>query len=101
VILQYRLDAWGTKEDLARRNKVENLMNECLGWTGLGLCDGGDIGGGTMNVCCLVVDPEVAIPVIVRELKQKGQLEGVTIAIETDRGFDVRWPAGYQGKFSY
>jgi hypothetical protein len=101
VLLQYRLETWGTEEDLQRRHKVQDLMDNCLGWTGLGHCDGGDIGSGTMNVCCLVVDPDVAIPVIVRELKKRGHLDRVTIAIETDHGFDVRWPPDYKGKFTY
>jgi hypothetical protein len=39
-------------------------MNDILGWTGLGACDGGSIGSGTMEVCCFVVDFEVANRVI-------------------------------------
>lgn len=34
------------------------MLNEGLGWTGLGCCDGGGIGSGTMEACCYVVDFE-------------------------------------------
>jgi hypothetical protein len=44
-------------------------MNEVLGWTGLGHCDGGSIGSGTMEVCCMVVDVDIATRVIESDLK--------------------------------
>src|SRR5262249_42675093 len=40
-----------------------------LGWTGLGNCDGGSIGSGTMEVCCFVVDFKIARRVIEDDLK--------------------------------
>lgn len=40
-----------------------------LGWTGLGHCDGGSIGSGTMEVCCFVVDFEIGRKVIAADLK--------------------------------
>jgi hypothetical protein len=43
-------------------------MDEALGWTGLGRCDGGSIGSGTMEVCCFVVDFEIARWVISADL---------------------------------
>jgi hypothetical protein len=43
-------------------------MDETLGWTGLGHCDGGSIGSGTMEVCCLVVDFQIAKKVIQKDL---------------------------------
>jgi hypothetical protein len=101
VIVQYRIDGFGSEDDLDRRHAVEDLLNSRLGWTGLGHCDGGDIGSGTMNIVCLVVDPDLAAPVIVRELEQKGHREGVTLAVERDGEFEVRWPPDYQGPFSY
>ncbi len=44
-------------------------MNETLGWSGLGHCDGGSIGSGTMEVCCFVVDFDIAKSVIEADLK--------------------------------
>ena len=43
-------------------------MNETLGWTGLGHCDGGSIGSGTMEACCFVVDFDIAKRVIEKDL---------------------------------
>jgi len=44
-------------------------MNETLGWTGLGACDGGSIGSGSMEVCCFVVDFNAAKQVIEADLE--------------------------------
>jgi hypothetical protein len=101
IIVQYRVEGFGTEADLERRHGVEDLLNNRLGWTGLGHCDGGDIGSGTMNIFCLVVDPDVAVPVILRTLEQSGHREGVTVAIEAEDGLEVRWPPDYRGQFSY
>lgn len=59
----------GSKEDVEKRHRLEDRMNETLGWTGLGNCDGGSIGSGTMEVCCFVVDFEIAKKVIEKDLK--------------------------------
>jgi len=58
----------GTKEDVAKRHALEDRLNEALGWTGLGECDGGSIGSGTMEACCFVVDSEIAKRVIENDL---------------------------------
>ena len=47
---------------------VEDGLTESLGWTGLGYCDGGSIGSGTMEACCFVVDFDIAKVVLSREL---------------------------------
>jgi len=52
IVIQYKIDDHGSTADLDKRVAVEDLMNERLGWTGLGHCDGGDIGSGTMNIFC-------------------------------------------------
>lgn len=59
----------GTATDLDKRRALEDRMNETLGWTGLGHCDGGSIGLGTMEVCCCVVDFDIARCVIEEDLK--------------------------------
>ncbi len=69
LIIEYRLDSWGKSSDLGRRAEIEDRMNELLGWTGLGHCDGGSIGSGSMEVCCLVVDFALARDVIERDLR--------------------------------
>jgi len=68
LIIEYSIDGMGTEEDLEKRHRLENRMNETLGWTGLGHCDGGSIGSGTMEVCNYVVDFELSKEIIENEL---------------------------------
>ena len=56
LLIEYKVDGVGTESDLDKRYRLEDRMNETLGWTGLGHCDGGSIGSSTMEVCCFVVD---------------------------------------------
>jgi hypothetical protein len=56
LLIEFNIDGMGTTADLEKRTRLQKRMDETLGWTGLGHCDGGSIGSGTMEVCCLVVD---------------------------------------------
>jgi hypothetical protein len=69
LLIEYLVDDFGNDSDLDKRHRLEERMNEVLGWTGLGMCDGGSIGSGTMEVCCYVVDFELAQRVISENLK--------------------------------
>lgn len=69
LLIEYTLDGMGSNEDVEKRHRLEDRMNETLGWFGLGHCDGGSIGSGTMEVCNFVVDFEVAKKVIEADLK--------------------------------
>lgn len=69
LLIEYAVDGMGTPADLKKRHALEERMNETLGWTGLGDCDGGEIGSGTMEVCCFVVDFDIAKRVIAADLK--------------------------------
>ena len=55
--------------DLDKRHHFQDRMAETLGWTGLGHRDGGSIGSGTMEVCCFVVDFDIAKEVIQKDLE--------------------------------
>lgn len=68
LMIEYAVEGMGTTEDLDKRHRLEEHMNETLGWTGLRECDGGSIGSGTMEVCCLVVDFEIAAKVVATDL---------------------------------
>lgn len=68
LLIEYAVDGMGTKEDAEKRHRLEERMNETLGWTGLGACDGGSIGSDSMEVCNFVVDFEVAKAVIEKDL---------------------------------
>jgi hypothetical protein len=42
--IEYIIDGFGTEQDLDKRHKLEERMDEVLGWTGPGHTDGGSIG---------------------------------------------------------
>lgn len=67
--IQYSIEGFGTEEDLIKRHRLEEKMDQLLGWTGLGHSDGGSIGSGTMEVGCMVVDFDIAKRVIEENLK--------------------------------
>ncbi len=68
LLIEYAVDGMGTGEDVDKRHALEDRMSEMLGWTGLGVCDGGSIGSGTIEVCCYVADFDLAKRVIVDDL---------------------------------
>ena len=68
LLIEYRIQGMGSPADRVKRQALEDRMNEVLGWVGLGQCEGGNIGYGTMEVCCLVVDFELARSVIEADL---------------------------------
>jgi len=67
--VEYKIDGFGTEQDLDKRHRLEGQLNEILGWTGLGHVDGGSIGSGTMEAGCIVVDFDIAKKVIEEKLK--------------------------------
>ena len=67
--IEYSIEEFGSEADLEKRHRLEEKMDQVLGWTGLGHTDGGSIGNGTMEVGCIVVDFDVAKKVIASELK--------------------------------
>ena len=68
LMIEYAVEGMGSTADLEKRHRLEERMNETLGWTGLGNCDGGSIGSGSMEVCCYVVDFEIAAKVVAADL---------------------------------
>jgi len=69
LLIEYRVRGMGSAKDLEKRHALQDRMDDVLGWRGLGHCDGGSIGSGTMECCCLVVDFDVAKKVIERNLR--------------------------------
>lgn len=99
LVIQYKTETWGNEKDLDKRHKVEDLVNETLGWTGNGHCDGGQIGSCSMEIFAYVVDPYIACKNLVTDLEDKGLLEGAIIAYENSDGeFAVLHPKDYQGE---
>lgn len=102
VVIQYRIEGMGSTRDLDRAIAIEDLMNECLERAGLGRCDGHDIGSGTLNIFCDIIEGTVAGGVLVDCLRQNGQLDGAVIARRNRAGDDeyvVFWPENFTGEF--
>lgn len=68
LLIQYKIDRMGTGVDLNKRSKLQAHIGEILSEVGLGSCDDGSQGNGTMNVRCLVVDVDIAKRVIEEDL---------------------------------
>ena len=68
LLIEYAVNGMGNSEDLDKRNRLVDRMNDTLAWTGLGYCDGGSIGSGTMEVCNYVVNFEIAKNVIKKDV---------------------------------
>jgi hypothetical protein len=96
LLVQFPIEG---EKDLDKADLAEDLLNECLGWTGNGYCDGNDIGSGTINVYCYVVEPGLAGKTIIESLRENGLLENVIVANKSEEagGFTVLWPTGYCG----
>lgn len=68
LVIVYAVDGWGSDAELDKQARLMERMDEALGSTGLGHCDGGSVGSGAMEVTCLVLDFELAKRVIQAEL---------------------------------
>jgi len=69
LMIEYSIEGGGSATDIDKRHRLEQRMNETLGWTGLGACDGGSIGSGSMEVCNFVLDFDIARQVIEDDLE--------------------------------
>lgn len=69
LIIEYAITGGGSDEDFEKRENLIEALNQKLGWTGLGYCEGGDTGSDKMNVACFVVDYDLAAHTIEAVLK--------------------------------
>ncbi len=78
VVVQRAIAGMGTPQDLDERHALEDFLDKQTGWLGLGHCDGGSIGSGSMEAFCFVVDARVARTALARELA-KSRFSAFTI----------------------
>jgi len=90
-----------TPKELNRRIKVEKVINHSLGWIGIGHTDGGDFGGGKMNIFAYVIDPYIAAKNILSELEKNNINEDIIIASRQGETIKVLYPERFEGEFSY
>jgi len=69
LIVEYNIEEIDINTALAKRHALEERLAETLGWTGLGECDGGSIGSGTMEVACVVADFNLAKQLILEDMQ--------------------------------
>jgi hypothetical protein len=94
----------GTSDELEHRHEIERALGELLEARDLGVCDGGDIGGGTMNVFLYhVSDVPAVVSLSVECLRSNGWLtEGCLIAAgRADERLKIVWPDGASGEFDF
>jgi hypothetical protein len=100
LVLQYPLTGKGTGHDFEKRNAVEELATDILGWTGNGEVEGGETQEGRMNIFCRVMDPQIAARILLEALDEEEFLEGVVIALVPEGGNpEVLWPQDWSGTF--
>src|SRR5262249_54416013 len=110
LVVQYKLEGWGSEADLDKRHWLEDLLDEALRSANNGWCDGGDIGSGTMNIFLLdITDSDLAATSVVNALRNAEALEGAIIAVgpgymeedeeDEEEPYRVVWPEGYEGDF--
>lgn len=80
LVVQYRYVDAEMMQALEKRHNLETFLDEWLGQTGNGYCREGDIGNGTINVYCHVIDRTKALECILSGLAAEGLKEDVTIA---------------------
>lgn len=100
LIIQYPIEGKGTGHDFEKRNAVEDLCTDILGWTGNGEVEHSETQPGRMNVYLRVMDPEVAVRTLVDALDEDDLLEGAILAIaHEEEPAKVLWPQGHPGLF--
>ena len=70
LLVEYAIEGMGSPADVEQRYRLQDRLDEILGWVGAGHCDGGSIGSGTMEACCYVVDFAAASSAIARDLAE-------------------------------
>lgn len=96
VSIQYRYEVEEQFEEMEEKSfYVEDLLEEALHTTGNGELYGSEIGDGAGITFCLVVDVDIALETIKKELSQHNVIEGAEIAFLNEEGVYVSlYPEG-------
>lgn len=87
LIIQYPVEK-NTKPSAIDKQieDIEACLNNCLGWTGNGHCDGGDYAFDIATFFCYVVDKDIATETIIEALEEDGLMfAGVKIAYADEK----------------
>lgn len=100
LVLQYPVQGKGSAHDVAKRDAVDELCTDVLGWTGNGEVEGGELKPGRMNLYLQVMDADVAARTLAEALDDEDLLEGAILAVVPEgQPPRVLWPQGFTGTF--
>lgn len=108
MVVQYNIVGLGTDEDLDRRYRVQELLNDALQASNNGSCTDGDMGNDKMNIFVdNITDLSGAFDAITETLLKSGDLEDAVIAVDVydeendpdGPAYEVVWPTSYSGAF--
>lgn len=87
LIVQYPLRTKNKQTIINEQaEEVEACLNNCLGWTGNGHCDGGDLSDEAATFFCYVIDKDIAIETILEALDEESLLfENLKIAYADEK----------------
>src|SRR5258706_3551690 len=84
----------GTSDELGWRHMQEDLLGHVLETQGLGTCDGGQSGAGSMELFFNVANVDQAVKVLISVLTDREYIGFCKIASlkENDKAFSIHWP---------
>ena len=68
LIVEFALTDEGSVADQDKQEDVSDALTEKLGWLGLGYCEEGRVTGDSIEICCRVLNVELAKPIIAEAL---------------------------------
>jgi len=69
LFIEFPFSSVRSSEEFEKQFRLENRLNDTLGWTGLGSCSGGRLRHGIMRVGNFVVDIDIAKAIIEDDLR--------------------------------
>ncbi|SHF64197.1 hypothetical protein [Dysgonomonas macrotermitis] len=102
LILQYPVKSGTSKTAISEDiESIEGILNNCLGWTGNGHCDGGDTENGIATFFCYVIDKAIATETIIEALDEEGFLfNDLKIAYADEKTEEYKLLYPNEGTFS-
>lgn len=97
LIVQYPANV---NNDNTKKENIEALLNECLGWTGNGHCESVDTAPNALNFFCYVVDKHIATKTILEVLIEENYFDGVKIGYADENAGDYELLFPENGTFS-
>ncbi|MGG1661202.1 hypothetical protein [Brevibacillus sp. NRS-1366] len=77
------------ESDMEFRYTIEQLLDDCLGRTGNGHCNGGDDSRQGLTLTCRVIQMDKAVAVVVQALRETSFLEGVCFYSDQENGQSI------------